>query len=110
MAKSAKSGGKRPLSKSALYTELAERTELKKSQVQEVFAALSEIVQRELSKGAGKLVIPDVARLTVSRTKAVKGGQKKINPLNGQEYITKDRPAMNKVRIRPVKSLSESLK
>ena len=33
-----------------------------------------------------------------------------VNPLTGQEYITKDRPAHNKVNMRPIKALKESLK
>jgi len=31
--------------------------------------------------------------VTVTRVKAVKGGEKKINPLTKTEYITKDKPA-----------------
>lgn len=107
----AKSAAKKPMSKSALFTHLAEETELKKSEIQKVMEALAAAVEKELSgKGAGKIVIPGIARLTTRKVKAVKGGQKKINPLNGQEYITKDRPAMNKVSIRPIKTLSEAVK
>ena len=43
-------------------------------------------------------------------TGAAQGGEKKTNPLNGQEYVTKDKPAYNKVSILAVKSLKEALK
>ncbi len=103
--------GKKPLSKSALYAHLSEKTGLKKTEIQQVFDVLTETIKTQLAaKGAGKLVIPGIARLTVRKVKAVKGGEKKINPLTKQEYETKPRPAFNKVSLRPVKSLAESLK
>lgn len=102
---------KKPLTKSALYTNLAESTGLKKSEVMKVMEAFLEEVKVQLGpKGPGVLTFPGIARLKVRKVKAVKGGQKKINPLNGQEYVTKDKPAYNKVTILPVKSLKESLK
>jgi hypothetical protein len=42
--------------------------------------------------------------------KAVKGGVEKKNPLTGSMYITKDKPAYNKVRLSPIKALKEALK
>lgn len=107
MAKAAK----KALTKSAFLAELAEKTELSKKQVDAVLTGIVEMVQRELSgKGAGKLVIPGLARMSVTKVKAVKGGVEKKNPLNGQMYITKDKPAYNKVRVSPIKALKESLK
>ncbi len=107
MAKAAK----KALTKSAFLTELAEKTELSKKQIDGVLEALIELVKKELSgKGAGKIVIPGLARMTVTKVKAVKGGVEKKNPLNGKTYITKDKPAYNKVRLSPIKALKESLK
>jgi nucleoid DNA-binding protein len=107
MAKAAK----KALTKSAFLAELADKTELTKKQVDGVLTSIVEMVQRELSgKGAGKLVIPGLARMSVTKVKAVKGGVEKKNPLNGQMYITKDKPAYNKVRVSPIKALKESLK
>jgi nucleoid DNA-binding protein len=109
MAKTA--NGKKAMTKSALMAEIAEKTELSKKQVAAVFDAIVDTVQSQLGpKGAGKLVIPGLARLTVTKVKAVKGGQEKINPLTGQKYITKDKPAYNKVRMAPIKALKEALK
>ncbi|MGL4422786.1 MAG: HU family DNA-binding protein [Gemmataceae bacterium] len=99
------------LTKSALYAQLAEKTNLKKSEVQSVLDTLLEAIHEQLgNKGPGILTLPGVARFKVRKVKAVKGGVKKVNPLNGQEYVTKDKPAYNKITILPVKSLKESLK
>lgn len=109
-ASSAK-GAKKALTKSAFLTHIAEQTELSKKEVAAVLDAVVETVKSQLGpKGAGKLMIPGLARMTVTKVKAVKGGQKKINPLTGQEYVTKDKPAFNKVRIAPIKALKEALK
>lgn len=107
MAKAAK----KPLTKSAFLAELAEKTELTKKQVDAVLTEVVELVKKELSgKGAGKVVIPGLARLSVTKMKAVKGGDEKKNPLTGEMYTTKPKPAYNKVRLSPIKALKEALK
>lgn len=109
MAKAAKAG-KKAMTKSAFVAELAEKTELSKKQVDAVLDGVIEIVTAQLSgKGAGKFTIPGLARLSVTKRKAVKGGVEKTNPLNGQKYITKDKPASIRVNMRPVKALKEAL-
>ena len=111
MAKAAAKGGKKAMTKSQFVAQIAEKTELSKKQVDAVLNEIVETIRSQLGpKGPGKLVIPGLARASITKQKAVKGGEKKINPLTGQEYITKDRPAFNKVRLNPVKSLKESLK
>lgn len=105
------SGKKKPLTKTQFVQYLAEKSELKKSDVVKMLDALVYAVHDQLGpKGPGKLVIPGLARLYITEVKAVKGGEKKINPLNGQEYITKPRPAHNKVNMKPIKALKEALK
>lgn len=107
MAKAAK----KAMTKSAFLAEVAEKTELTKKQVEAVITEMIETIKGELgNKGPGKIVVPGLARVTVTKVKAVKGGEKKINPLTKTEYITKDKPAHNKVRINPIKALKEALK
>lgn len=102
---------KKAMTKSGLFTKLADTSGLKKSEVMKVMEALHDEIKIQLGpKGPGILTLPGIARLKVRKVKAVKGGVKKINPLNGQEYVTKDRPAYNKVSILPVKALKEELK
>jgi nucleoid DNA-binding protein len=99
------------MTKSALYAHLAEETGLKKADVSKLLEVLAETAKAQLGpKGAGVFTLPGIARLKVRKVKAVKGGVEKINPLNKQKYITKDKPAFNKVTSRPIKAFSEALK
>jgi nucleoid DNA-binding protein len=107
MAKAAK----KAMTKSAFVGELAEKAGITKKQVEAVLDGIgATIVGQVGSKGPGKFVLPGIARITLTRKAAVKGGEKKINPLNGQEYVTKPKPAYNRVNIRPVKAMKEALK
>jgi nucleoid DNA-binding protein len=112
MAKNnATSTAKKALTKSALYTRLSEASGLKKSEVMKVMDAFLDEIKTQLGgKGPGILTLPGIARFKIRKVKAVKGGVKKINPLTGQEYVTKDKPAYNKVSILPVKALKEAMK
>jgi nucleoid DNA-binding protein len=113
MAKAAKPAGKKgdkPKTKSALVADLAEKTGITKKQAGEVLTALVDMVVAEVgSKGPGKLVIPGLCRVTVTHKPAQPGGEKKINRLTGQEYITKPKAAQNVVKLRPVKALKDAL-
>lgn len=110
MAKAAKAP-KKAMTKSVFVAEIAEKSELSKKQVEAVLEQIVEVVKAQLGgKGAGKFVFPGLARLTLTKVKAVKGGVEKKNPLNGQMYTTKDKPAFHKVNIRPIKALKEALK
>ena len=113
MAKAAKAGAKKPaakkaLTKSQLVAHLAEKSELSKKQVDAVLTVLVDTVTAEL-KGPGKFVFPGLARMTLTKVAAKKGGEKKINPLTKTEYVTKDKPAYNKVNIRPIKAIKTAL-
>jgi nucleoid DNA-binding protein len=116
MAKAAKpaakkAGGKKAMTKSGLVAHLAEKAEISKKQADAVLTTLVETVITEVSsKGAGKIVLPGLCRVTVTHKPAVKGGEKKINRLTGAEYVTKDKPAHNVVKLRAVKALKDALK
>ncbi len=122
MAKASKPAAKKAsaknkaLTKSAFVTELVETAKeegatVSKKVIDALLDKIVKIIEREVGpKGAGKFVLPGVCRVTVTRKDAVKGGEKKTNRLTGAEYITKDKPAYNQVKLRPVKSLKDSLK
>lgn len=116
MAKAAKpaakkSAEKKALTKSQLIAHLAEKTALSKKQVDTVLNEIIETIKMQLGgKGPGKFVFPGLARLTLTRREGVKGGITKINRLTGKEYVTKDKPAYNQVKIRPIKAIKEALK
>ena len=112
MAKAAaKASGKKAMTKSAFVAQLAEKAEVTKKQVEAILDEIGAVVVGQVGgKGPGKFVLPGIARITLTRKKAVKGGEQKLNPLTKEMYTTKDKPAHNRVNIRPVKSLKESLK
>jgi hypothetical protein len=103
--------GRRPMSKSAVDTELANETGLNRRQVGEVFDALSRLIKRELSKkGPGVMSVPGLLKLRVINKPATKAGQRP-NPFKpGEMMEVKAKAARNIVRARPLKSLNELVK
>lgn len=120
MAKASKPAGKasakKAMTKSQFVTELVDAAKkegedkIGKKHVEAILDRIIELIKKEVStKGPGKFVFPDLCRITVTRKPAVKGGEKKINRLTGEEYVTKDKPAYNQVKLRPVKKLKDAL-
>ena len=98
---------KEPMTKSALYTELAERTELKKKDIVAVFTELSDIINGHVRKnGAGVFTMPGLMKVKVVRKPATKA-RPGINPFTGEETIFKAKPARNVVKIQPLKALKD---
>jgi DNA-binding protein HU-beta len=104
MAKAAK----KAMTKSALLAHLSESSELKKTEVSKVYDALVEAVTKELKKN-GIFTLPGLARLKLKKVAAYKGGEKKVMPATGKEYITQPKAAHNKVKAFPVKALKDAL-
>lgn len=97
--------GKR-MTKAAIITELADRTELTKKQVAAVFEGLTAMIKRELGRrGPGEFVIPDMLKLKVRKVEARKNAKVRI-PSTG-EVIIKDIPASKKLRATPLKKLKD---
>ena len=110
-AKPASTIDKKALTKSQFIAHVAEKTELSKKEVEAVMNEIIETIKSQLGKkGPGKFVFPGLARMTLTRKEAVKGGVTKLNQLTGKEYVTKDKPARNIVKIRPIKAIQEALK
>jgi len=108
MAKATKPAPKKKLTKSALFAHLAEASGHKKTEVAALYDLLVDAITKELKK-SGEFILPGVAKLKLKRVPAVKGGEKKVMPATGQEYVTKSKPAHNKIRLVPVKALKDSL-
>ena len=106
-----KSSAKKTMTKSQLVAHLADKAKITKKQVDEVLEEIIAVITSQVStKGPGKFVFPGLCRVTVTRKDAVKGGETKINRLTGATYVTKDKPAHNVVKLRPVKALKDALK
>lgn len=98
---------KEPMTKSALYAELSDRTELKKKDIVAVFENLSEIINGHVRKnGAGVFTVPGLMKVKVVRKAATKA-RPGINPFTGEETIFKAKPARNVVKVQPLKALKD---
>lgn len=99
------------MTKSAVYTEIAQSTNLSRKQVAEVFDALTKLIKRELGKkGSGVFAIPGLVKLTLKKYPATKAGQRP-NPFKpGEMMDVKAKPARNKVRPRALKGLNDMVK
>ena len=94
--------------KAQIFTELAECTGLTKKDVQNVFAALRNLVERHLKgKGSGQFSVPElgikIRRVSKKATKARKGR----NPFTGEEITIPAKPARKSVRATVLKALKE---
>jgi nucleoid DNA-binding protein len=99
--------GPKPATKGEVYAALAEKAGVEKKQVADVFAALGELIGKELGKkGPGQFVVPGLLKLKVVRKPATKAKPGR-NPFTGESITIKARPARNVVRVVPMKALKE---
>ena len=106
MAKKAASTQK-PMTKSEILTQIAEKSDLTKKDVQNVFDAMSELIEQELSKkGPGVFSIPGLLKLKV-QDKPAQPARKGINPFTKEETMFKAKPASRKVKATPLKNLKD---
>ena len=101
------SNGKKPATKSEVFSALATQTGLSRKQVSAVFDGLAEEIARSLGKkGPGVFVIPGLLKLMVIRKPATKE-REGINPFTGEKTIFKAKPARNVVKARALKKLKQ---
>jgi len=96
-----------PLTQSQLTTEIAERSDLSKSDVKRVMDSLEEIVLEQLGD-AEKVKIGGVVQLTV-RVKEATKARKGRNPATGEEITIGPKPASVTVRARPLAKAKAAL-
>ena len=93
--------------KSEIYNELIEASQLTRKQVASVFDGLTTIVEQELGKkGPGMFTIPGLLKLKVISKPATKA-REGINPFTKEKTIFKAKPARNVVKVRPMRGLKK---
>jgi len=98
---------KEPMTKSALYMSISEKTGLKKKDVVAVFDELTAIINGHVKKNAaGIFTMPGLMKVKVVRKPATKA-RKGINPFTGEPTVFKAKPARNVVKILALKALKE---
>ena len=95
------------MTKSQIFTDIGEATELSRKQVASVFEELESLIGRSIAKrGLGEFTIPGLMKVTTVK-KAAKKARKGVNPFTGEEQMFKAKPASIAVKVRPLKKLKE---
>jgi DNA-binding protein HU-beta len=98
---SSKPAGKKRMSQSEVVNHFAEKFDLKRAQVKELFEELSSLASRE-AKENGEFVIPGFGKLVLSERKAREGR----NPQTGE---TIQIPAKTVCKFRIAKGIKDSV-
>jgi DNA-binding protein HU-beta len=107
MPKSSSSKAAKALPKTAVLSEIADKTELSKKQVESVLEALSSLAISQL-KQRKPFTLPGLLKMSakVSPARPARPGR---NPATGEAMTIKARPARTVVRARPIKALKEAV-
>lgn len=105
MAKAA--APKKPLTKSQIFTNIAEATGLTRKQVAGVFDALTEEIRKSLSsKGPGVFQVPGLIKVVKQYVPARKAQKNVPNPFKPGEFMDRPaKPAGYKIKVRALKGL-----
>jgi nucleoid DNA-binding protein len=97
----------KPMTKSELIGQIAEHSELKKSDVKGVIETLATIGYKELKKN-GSFLVPGFAKFVVIKKPATKE-RAGVNPFTKEPTVFKARPARKIIRARPVKAAKDAV-
>lgn len=96
-----------PMTKTALYSAIADETELAKKDVAAVFDALADVINGHIKKGAaGTFTLPGLLKVKTVRKPATRA-RKGINPFTGEETMFKAKPARTVVKVLPLKKMKD---
>jgi len=97
----------KPPTKTEIYANIAESTEVSKKDVGAVFDALNDEIAKALGKqGAGSFTLPGLCKIVVQIKPAVPE-REGVNPFTGETTMFKAKPARNVIKIRPLKKLKD---
>lgn len=97
------------LTKSALLSLIAERTDLSRKQVAEVLAELESAMLGSVHpNGAGEFMFPGLLKVTLRKIPARKAGTLIRNPATGEMMKAAAKPASVRVKIRALAKLKSA--
>ena len=107
MAKAVKA--KKPPTKTEILTNIAAATDLSKKEVAAVLDALAAEIKKALgNRGPGAFAIPGMLKIEKKKVPARPAKKGVPNPFKPGELMdVKARPAYNKIKVRPLKSLKD---
>ncbi len=104
MAKTAK----KPPTKTEIFNNIAEATDLSKKQVAAVFEALSEEVKKAMApRGPGAIALPGLVKIQKKKVPARPAQKDWKNPFTGEIQDRPAKPASTKVTVRALKNLKD---
>jgi nucleoid DNA-binding protein len=97
------------MTKSQMFSEIADTTDLSRRQVASVFEALEGIIERHVRKGAvGICTIPGLMKIKTVKKPAQKAKKNVPNPFRPGEFMdVKAKPATTRVKVLPLKKLKD---
>ena len=105
MTTNTKSKTPKGMSKSEVYSALAENSGMSKAQVAEFFDSLTALIGKNIGTGGpGVFTIPGLLKIKVVRKPATPE-RTGINPFTKQETVFKAKPARNVVKLQALKPL-----
>ena len=97
------------MTKTQMFSEIAEHTELSKRDVASVFDALETVIERHVQKGSvGYCTVPGLMKIKTVKKPAQKAKQNVPNPFRPGEFMdVKAKPASTRVKILALKKLKD---
>ncbi len=100
---------KERLTKSAMLSHIAEKTDLTRAQVGEVFTALEGLMLGSVHpNGAGEFMFPGLFKVALRKVPARKAGTMIRNPATGEMMKATAKPASVRVKIRALAKLKSA--
>jgi len=101
-----KAKGSRGPTKPELITAIANKTGLKKVQVEATFDALEEQIKHYVNISPYKVVIPGLIKISRKRKPPTHARQGR-NPATGKSIMIKAKPARNAISVKALKGLKD---
>ncbi|MAD28148.1 MAG: DNA-binding protein [Woeseiaceae bacterium] len=98
------------LTKSSIFSQIANETGLTKKDIAAVFDSLANIIKKNLSgrKAPGIFTLPGLVKIKVMKKAATKA-RKGTNPFNGKAMIIKAKPATKVIKVAALKRLKDMI-
>ena len=97
----------KPRTKTQIFGEISDKTELSRKQVAAVFDEMSALVKKDLgNRGPGTFTVPGLMKIKKVK-KPRRLARKGVNPFTGEEMMFKAKPAHSVVKVLALKNLKE---
>ncbi len=102
-------GLRKAMTKTQMFSEIAENTDLSRRQVASVFGALETVIERHVKKGSvGQCTVPGLMKIKTVKKPAQRAKKNVPNPFRPGELMdVKAKPASTRVKVLPLKKLKD---